>query len=96
MDQYLALLQERGEAGQTTAQVLHPDGGVDENHAAIWRRGIGSSEGSLPRGWRLGWPPLPWRLANSAFDARGSEQMIRQKMIEAKAVDVMVAKGQLI
>jgi len=30
---------------------------------------------------------------NFAFDARGSEQTIRQKMIEAKAVDVMVAKG---
>jgi hypothetical protein len=28
--------------------------------------------------------------------ARGSEQTIRQKMIEAKAVDVMVAEGQLI
>jgi type I restriction enzyme M protein len=32
-------------------------------------------------------------MANSASDARGSEQAIRQKMIEAKAVDVMVAVG---
>jgi len=32
---------------------------------------------------------------NSAFDIRRSEQTIRQKLIEAKAVDVMVAKGQL-
>jgi type I restriction enzyme M protein len=30
-------------------------------------------------------------MANSASDARGSEQAIRQKLIEAKAVDVMVA-----
>ena len=32
-------------------------------------------------------------MANSASDARGSEQAIRQKLIEAKAVDVMVAVG---
>ena len=33
-------------------------------------------------------------MANSASDARGSEQAIRQKLIEAKAVDVMVAAGE--
>ena len=32
-------------------------------------------------------------MAHSASDARGSEQAIRQKLIEAKAVDVMVAVG---
>jgi type I restriction enzyme M protein len=32
-------------------------------------------------------------MANSASDARGSEQTLRQKMIEAGAVDVMVAIG---
>lgn len=32
-------------------------------------------------------------MANSVSDARGSEQAIRQKLIEAKAVDVMVAVG---
>jgi type I restriction enzyme M protein len=32
-------------------------------------------------------------MANSASDARGSEQAIRQQLIEAKAVDVMVAVG---
>lgn len=32
-------------------------------------------------------------MANSASDARGSEQAIRQKLIEARAVDVMVAVG---
>jgi type I restriction enzyme M protein len=32
-------------------------------------------------------------MANSASDARGSEQDIRQKLIEIKAVDVMVAVG---
>lgn len=32
-------------------------------------------------------------MANSASDARSSEQEIRQKLIEAKAVDVMVAVG---
>ena len=32
-------------------------------------------------------------MANSAPDARGSEQELRQKLIEARAVDVMVAVG---
>jgi type I restriction enzyme M protein len=32
-------------------------------------------------------------MANSASDARSSEQLIRQQLIEAKAVDVMVAVG---
>ena len=32
-------------------------------------------------------------MANSASDARSSEQVLRQKLIEAKAVDVMVAVG---
>jgi type I restriction-modification system DNA methylase subunit len=32
-------------------------------------------------------------MANSASDARASEQDIRQKLIEARAVDVMVAVG---
>jgi type I restriction enzyme M protein len=32
-------------------------------------------------------------MANSASDARSSEQEVRQKLIEAKAVDVMVAVG---
>jgi type I restriction enzyme M protein len=32
-------------------------------------------------------------MANSASDARGSEMEIRQKLIESKAVDVMVAVG---
>ena len=32
-------------------------------------------------------------MANSASDARSSEQEIRQKLIEARAVDVMVAVG---
>src|SRR5205823_3636236 len=32
-------------------------------------------------------------MANSAADARGSEQEIRRKLIEARAVDVMVAVG---
>ncbi len=32
-------------------------------------------------------------MANSASDARASEQELRQKMIEARAVDVMVAVG---
>ena len=32
-------------------------------------------------------------MANSASDARGSEQLIRQKLIEARMVDVMVAVG---
>lgn len=32
-------------------------------------------------------------MANSASDARGSEQAIRQQLIKAKAVDVMVAVG---
>ncbi|MFM9961555.1 MAG: N-6 DNA methylase [Planctomycetaceae bacterium] len=32
-------------------------------------------------------------MANSASDARGSEQLIRQKLIEAPMVDVMVAVG---
>jgi type I restriction enzyme M protein len=32
-------------------------------------------------------------MANSASDARNSEQELRQKLIEAKAVDVMVAVG---
>ena len=32
-------------------------------------------------------------MANSASDARGSEQEIRQKLIESRAVDVMVAVG---
>jgi type I restriction enzyme M protein len=32
-------------------------------------------------------------MANSASDARASEQELRQKLIEAKAVDVMVAVG---
>ena len=32
-------------------------------------------------------------MANSAPDARGSEQELRRKLIEAKAVDVMVAVG---
>ncbi|MEI6222892.1 MAG: N-6 DNA methylase, partial [bacterium] len=32
-------------------------------------------------------------MANSASDARSSEQAVRQQMIEAKAVDVMVAVG---
>lgn len=32
-------------------------------------------------------------MANSASDARSSEQEIRRKLIEAKAVDVMVAVG---
>lgn len=32
-------------------------------------------------------------MANSASDARGSEQLLRQKLIEAKAVDVMIAIG---
>lgn len=32
-------------------------------------------------------------MANSASDARGSEQEIRQKLIEARTVDVMVAVG---
>jgi type I restriction enzyme M protein len=32
-------------------------------------------------------------MANSASDARGSEQELRQKLIEARAVDVMVAVG---
>jgi len=32
-------------------------------------------------------------MANSASDARSSEQTIRQKLIEARAVDVMVAVG---
>jgi type I restriction enzyme M protein len=32
-------------------------------------------------------------MANSASDARGSEQAIRQQLIEAKAVDVMVSVG---
>ncbi len=32
-------------------------------------------------------------MANSASDARGSEQALRQQLIEAKAVDVMVAVG---
>ena len=32
-------------------------------------------------------------MANSASDARGSEQEIRKKLIEARAVDVMVAVG---
>jgi len=32
-------------------------------------------------------------MANSASDARSSEQELRQKMIEARAVDVMVAAG---
>jgi len=32
-------------------------------------------------------------MANSASDARASEQEIRRKLIEAKAVDVMVAVG---
>jgi type I restriction enzyme M protein len=32
-------------------------------------------------------------MANSASDARSSEQELRQKLIEAKAVDVMVAVG---
>jgi type I restriction enzyme M protein len=32
-------------------------------------------------------------MANSASDARGSEQELRQKLIESKAVDVMVAVG---
>jgi type I restriction enzyme M protein len=33
-------------------------------------------------------------MANSASDARGSEQDIRKKLIEARAVDVMIAVGQ--
>jgi type I restriction-modification system DNA methylase subunit len=45
------------------------------------------SPGGKKRGIRLS--------HNSAFDIRRSEQTIRQKLIEAKAVDVMVAKGQL-
>jgi type I restriction enzyme M protein len=32
-------------------------------------------------------------MANSASDARSSEQELRQKLIEARAVDVMVAVG---
>jgi type I restriction enzyme M protein len=32
-------------------------------------------------------------MANSASDARSSEQEIRQKLIESRAVDVMVAVG---
>jgi type I restriction enzyme M protein len=32
-------------------------------------------------------------MANSASDARGSEQGLRQKLLEAKAVDVMIAIG---
>ena len=32
-------------------------------------------------------------MANSASDARGSEQELRQQLIESKAVDVMVAVG---
>jgi type I restriction enzyme M protein len=32
-------------------------------------------------------------MANSASDARGSEQEIRQKLIESRAVDVMIAVG---
>ncbi len=32
-------------------------------------------------------------MANSASDARGSEQVIRQQLLEAKAVDVMVTVG---
>ena len=32
-------------------------------------------------------------MANSASDARGSEQMIRRQLIEARAVDVIVAVG---
>lgn len=32
-------------------------------------------------------------MANSASDARGSEQELRQKLIESRAVDVMVAVG---
>jgi type I restriction enzyme M protein len=32
-------------------------------------------------------------MVNSASDGRGSEQAIRQKLIETKAVDVMVAVG---
>jgi len=35
MDQLLALLQERGEPRQAMAQMLHPDGGVDQDHAAL-------------------------------------------------------------
>jgi hypothetical protein len=50
MDQHLALLQERGEPRQAMAQVLHPGGGVDQDHAALWRRGIGSRAGSVPPG----------------------------------------------
>jgi type I restriction enzyme M protein len=33
-------------------------------------------------------------MANSASDARSSEQELRQKLVEAKAVDVMVAVGR--
>jgi|GEM_PF-1974927 len=32
-------------------------------------------------------------MANSASDARASEQEIRQKLIESRALDVMVAVG---
>jgi type I restriction enzyme M protein len=32
-------------------------------------------------------------MANSASDSRGSKQAIRQQLIEAMAVDVMVAVG---
>src|SRR5438270_1210208 len=32
-------------------------------------------------------------MANSAGDARGSEQLIRQKLIESGAVDVIVSVG---
>ena len=34
-------------------------------------------------------------MANSASDARGSEQLIRQKLIEARLVDVMVAVSSI-
>ena len=32
-------------------------------------------------------------MANSASDARGSEQLIPQKLIEARLVDVMITVG---
>ena len=35
VDQRLALLQERGETGQTMAQMLHPHGRIDQDHAAL-------------------------------------------------------------
>jgi len=48
----------------------------------------GSPQAGSGRGGRAGFV-----MANSASDARSSEQEIRQKLIESRAVDVMVAVG---